>query len=289
MSLGHVRGLLRTETASSAPASPSTGQIYYDTTTEEFKYYDGTAWYDMDTDAGSIPATGLEMWLDANNSSSYPGSGTVWSDKSGNNRDFNVPAAAFNAGSGPGNPAYFNFSSNGYIANNYPTDLPTYSNATVVIFTKCRNTTSGYRTLFRGASNDHQVIIDTGTWDLGYFNNPSSPGFQDSGYNISQEPKLTTNFIMHTYRWANTNDPTFSYWTFNINASTSNKTITSSNATFDNGFCCIGGYHNGSSSTTGGIQQWGDVSAVLYYSRHITYAEQDSIYLYYKDLMGSVI
>lgn len=286
MSLGHVRGLLRTETASSAPASPSTGQIYYDTTTLSFKYYDGANWYDMDTAGASIPTTGLEIWLDANDPSSYSGSGTVWSDISGNGVNFNVPSAAFVAAAGSV-PAYFNFSTNGYIANNYPTDVSTYSKATVVVFTKVRNTTIDYRTLLRGASNDHQVILDSGTWDLGYFNNPSSPGFQDSGYNLNAYPQTTTDFIMHTYRFATTNDATYGYWAFNINAIVgSSGTITSSNATYDNGFCCIGGYHNNSSSTTGGIQQWGDVSAFLYYSRHLSAVEQESIYLSYKSTMG---
>ena len=37
--------------------------------------------------AASVVITGLQLYLDAGNASSYPGSGTAWTDLSGNNRD----------------------------------------------------------------------------------------------------------------------------------------------------------------------------------------------------------
>ena len=37
--------------------------------------------------AASVVTTGLQLYLDAGNASSYPGSGTAWTDLSGNNRD----------------------------------------------------------------------------------------------------------------------------------------------------------------------------------------------------------
>lgn len=48
-----------------------------------------------------IPTNGLQLWLDATNPDSYPGTGTTWSDLSGNGYDFTLNnAAAFVAASG---------------------------------------------------------------------------------------------------------------------------------------------------------------------------------------------
>jgi len=49
---------------------------------------------------------GLTMWLDANNPASYPGSGAIWSDLSGNDADqLLVNSPAFTGGT----PSYFSF------------------------------------------------------------------------------------------------------------------------------------------------------------------------------------
>lgn len=44
-----------------------------------------------------IPASGLQLYLDANNPISYSGSGTQWLDISGNNRHFNWSSVSYNS------------------------------------------------------------------------------------------------------------------------------------------------------------------------------------------------
>ena len=46
-----------------------------------------------------ISRNGLILCLDAGNTKSYPGSGTVWKDLSGKGHDFNVVSTAFNTDS----------------------------------------------------------------------------------------------------------------------------------------------------------------------------------------------
>lgn len=41
-----------------------------------------------------------------------------------------------------------------------------------------------YRTLTRGSSDDHQVIVETGTYNLGMFDNAGGGGFRDTGYDV---------------------------------------------------------------------------------------------------------
>lgn len=44
-----------------------------------------------------VPAAGLQLYLDASNPASYPGSGSTWFDVSGNNRNFTWDSASFNS------------------------------------------------------------------------------------------------------------------------------------------------------------------------------------------------
>ncbi len=43
----HINDVLRLEPRSSAPASPSAGDIYYDATLNKLRYYNGTSWVDL--------------------------------------------------------------------------------------------------------------------------------------------------------------------------------------------------------------------------------------------------
>ena len=53
-----------------------------------------------------ITTNGLVLNLDASDTSSYSGSGSTWSDTSGNNKDFNINTATYN------NDGYFVFDGN---------------------------------------------------------------------------------------------------------------------------------------------------------------------------------
>jgi hypothetical protein len=69
-------------TIAQRPASPSQGMIRYNTDFKENEYYNGTDWITGTSD-NSIVTDGLVLWLDAALPSSYPGSGTTWTDLSG--------------------------------------------------------------------------------------------------------------------------------------------------------------------------------------------------------------
>lgn len=66
-------------TTAQRPGSPTTGQIRYNSTFKVVETYDGTRWKYMP----DIVRDGLVLNLDAGEPSSYPGSGTTWTDLSG--------------------------------------------------------------------------------------------------------------------------------------------------------------------------------------------------------------
>ena len=64
------------------PVSPSTGMFRYNTDFNSEEYYNGTQW--VPTNLVPIVTTGLVVYLDAAEFLSYPRTGTVWKDLSGN-------------------------------------------------------------------------------------------------------------------------------------------------------------------------------------------------------------
>lgn len=296
-----LKGKLNLVNLSADPTTNlASGQVYYNTTDNVVKYYDGSAWVEMSNNsgAGSIPTSGLIMHLDAGNSASYPGTGSTWFDLTNNNYDWNVNASSFVSN---GAASYFNFT-NGYAAvrviGGLLSDMPTYSNATVVTINRAINSTSDFRTFARGSGNDHQFLfVNKNTNDLGVYDNDNNGAFINSGYDITQIPNFNTNFRIWAIR-VSTSNP---YWRLSFNNDTSDTaTITNSSAaqgagggaaaTFNNGWCIIGRHHLSSTSTFQSLsnnpQPWGDVATFLYYDRHISYAEQANIYNYYKNTFG---
>ena len=92
----------------------------------------------------TIPTSGLLFQLDASLTSSYPGSGTTWTDISGNGRNGtinNTSAVTFVAASG-GQPAYFNFAGGADTAYIYQTAGTTSNVYDVVIGLQVSPTTN---------------------------------------------------------------------------------------------------------------------------------------------------
>jgi hypothetical protein len=75
---------------------------------------------------------GLELWLDASNTASYPGTGTTWTDLSGNGNNgtliYGVTYSSTNGGT-----MVFNGSSNNRVRTNF---APTFTDFTVCIWFK---------------------------------------------------------------------------------------------------------------------------------------------------------
>ena len=97
-----------TTTQRTAMTGLSVGEMIFNSTTDKVEYFDGTKWYGITYEF--VYPTGLEMNLDASNTTSYPGTGTTWFDLTSNNNNGAINGATWNA------TGYFSFDgSNDYV------------------------------------------------------------------------------------------------------------------------------------------------------------------------------
>ena len=217
-----------------------------------------------------LVTSGLTVYLDAADTSSYSGSGTTWTDLStgGNNFTLNS-AAAYTSGTTP----YMNFES--YIATKATsTDLTVGANSTIMAFTSIKASVGGdWRTLLRGynTNNQHQIIVEAGSTRLGMYD--ASYGFRPSGFDIATLPNPYTQFNCLTWRMS-TSSP---YYRFSYNANATTYDITAGGPW--TGFTHIGAYY-------GGSQYWGKVAVFLHYNRTLTDAEITQNYNVFKSRFG---
>ena len=227
---------------------------------------------------------GLQMMFDAGNSSSYPGTGTVWSDLSGNGNHINVRAAAFKSvNSGNATVKYMDFGgSNGsahFAADKTVSDT---NGVTVCVWTRMIHNTSTWRTLMRGYTNDHQVIVGT-DHRLGMYDNANATGFQTSGFSVqdlvgypvvSSVPSGQTtkmeNWVMMVFQYQNASP----YMQLKVGKNPQVLgSSTNANARFKSGLGCIGAAPAGTDITSVDTQYWGDVAVFMLYNRLLTDAE----------------
>ena len=140
----------------------------------------------------------LAIWVDANNSSSYSGSGTTVTDLSGNSRTQNLSSAsAYTMLNGV---KCWDFSGT-YImraASAVPT-LPT-TGFTYIAWARMISSSAGWRTLFRTNPADHPLLIELGSNRLGMYDNTTN-AFYSAGYDVSS---LADTWV----QWATTGDST---------------------------------------------------------------------------------
>jgi hypothetical protein len=216
---------------------------------------------------------GLVLCLDAANPKSYPGSGSTWTDLSGNGYNFNVHSSAYSTTGGIANMNFEgSFGAAKRVVSSTLTDVPNFSNATIMCFSTLLNSTGTWRTLVRASStgNDHQVIIQAGANNLGMYDNNGS-GFLNSGFDITSLPNPYTQFNCLTWRMSQSSP----YYQFQYNNNSTIYSITDANSSYTQGFSVIGAYHNTSTGTGSGdsSQYWGKIAVFLYYNRHLTAAE----------------
>ena len=221
-----------------------------------------------------IATDGLVLFLDAGNSKSYPGTGTVWNDLSGNGYNFNVNASAYSTTGGIANMNFEgSFGAAKRVVSSSLSNIPNFSNATIMCFSTILNSTATWRTLIRGDPSDHQVMIEAGSNRLGMYDNDSAGGgaggFLPSSFDITNLPSAYTQFNCLTWRMSQSSP----YYQFQYNDNATIYSITNANATFSQGFCVIGAYHNFSTDLMASSQYWGKISAFLYYSRQLTSQE----------------
>jgi hypothetical protein len=234
----------------------------------------------------TIVTNGLVLCLDAGNSRSYPGSGTTWTDLSGNGYNFNVNASAYSTTGGiPHMNFEGSFGSAKRVVSSSLTDVPNFSNGTIMCFSTLLNSTGNWRTLVRASStgNDHQVIIQNGGNTLGMYDNNSN-GFISAGFDVTTLPNPYTQFNCFIWKLSQSSP----YYQFQYNNNSTVYSITDANSTFTQGFSSIGAYHLGSTGTgaANSSQYWGKISAFLYYNRHLTATEIQQNYNALKGRFG---
>ena len=225
-------------------------------------------------------SSGLKLYLDADNISSYPGSGTIWYDLSGNNNNFNIVSTARQSSGGIN---YMDFGgSYGCAKSSSDINFASTQNATIIVWTKLLNSTANYKTLTRSYVNDHHVIVDTAN-SLGMFDNESST-FISSGVNVTNvnSRNLVSTWNMMTFKLSATQ----SQYQVLINNNSVAGTINNANAAFTRGFGSIGAYHGGNTTPSSASQYWGQIAIFMVYDRILTNAEIAINYNYFKSRFG---
>ena len=138
-----------------------------------------------------------------------------------------------------------------------------------VVVTRILNSTSTWRTLTRSYNADHHVIVQSGAWNIGMYDNNGS-GFIDSGANQNGLSNYISNsWATMIWRFSNTDDPTYEMF---VNGEKVGE-IRKSNARYNRAFASIGAYHDGSTNPTSSSQYWGDIRLFVAYNRRLTNQE----------------
>ena len=219
----------------------------------------------------SSVTSGLVLALDAANPKSYPGSGTAWTNLVGS-EVFTINASAYNSTG----PKYMDFNGSYGCAKKTDSDFIISGNVTCICWTRIKNSTAEWRTLLRGLSSgpDHQVIILSGGWNIGMYDNTNGTGFNDSGFSQQSIPGYgTSQWNMLVWRWNNASTPYYNF-SYNDSPGTIRGSNSSINSRFKHGFCSIGAYNNAAQSNPSDASQyWGDISSISLYNRYLTDAE----------------
>tara|TARA_B100001248_G_scaffold153860_1_gene115733 strand:+ start:588 stop:1553 length:966 start_codon:yes stop_codon:yes gene_type:complete len=258
---------VKSYTQSGKPSNPPAGTIIWNTDFFRIEVWNGFVWTRLDQPGGLFPTTGLVVHLDATDTNSYNG-GTTWTDLSGSNNNFTINANAFQGSTGNKN-AYMAFinDTNGCAKNS--SDISLSGEVTYVCATRILNSTSTWRTLTRSYSADHHVIVQSGGWSIGMYDN-NSVGFRDSGADQNNLSGYNSNsFMVMIWRFSDTDDPTYE---FIVNGEVLG-TIRDSNARYNRGFGSVGAHHDGNTNPTSSSQYWGDIRMFAAYSRRITNTE----------------
>ena len=254
--------------ASQRPTGVAAGTIIWNTDTLEVEVWNGSDWVNVaKKSGGALPTDGMRVYLDATNTDSYPGSGTTWTDLSGYGNNFQIVNGAFKGGAGS-MTGYMDFQGNHGQAKNGG-DISLSGDVSYVVVTRIKNSTGQWRTLTRSYNADHHVIVQSGAWNIGMYDN-NGAGFIGTGYSQQSLPGYASNsFMVMVWRWSNNDNPTYELHVDGI----SRGSISNSNARYNRGFGSIGGYHSGNTNPSSGSQWWGDIRLFAAYARRLSTSE----------------
>jgi len=139
-----------------------------------------------------ITTQDLAIWIDANNAASYAGTGTNITDLSGNGYTQTLALASqYTVLSGI---KCFDCNSNSITAASIGPTLPT-SGFTYIVWARMKSSSADYRTLFRSNPDDHALLIQVGTNNLGMWNNPTST-FYPAGYTVGSLANVWAQWVV---------------------------------------------------------------------------------------------
>jgi hypothetical protein len=257
-------------TTAQRPASPVAGMYRYNTDLSAYEYYNGTTWRTQHNEDPA--ANNLVLNLDASNKASYPGVGPTWYDLSGNNYNFNVTASTWNP------LGFFAFGSTSIAKRATGTDLPGVSgDVTYVLLTRPLTSTTEWRTLTRSSVADHHVIIQSGAYAIGMYDNDGA-AFLSSGYNQNSLAQFgTSGWVVLYFRWQ-TVAPHYAL-SYNDTPGTIRGSITNTSAQYNRGFTLLGGYSsNWTAPATSNSQRWGDIARFRVYNKRLSDEELLAVY-----------
>ena len=213
----------------------------------------------------SILTNGLILWLDANNTASYPGTGTTVTDLSGNGNNHTLSSSSiYNIMSGVKS---FDCTTTGIVTCNTSLTIPT--NFTYICWARPIASTAGYRTLLRTSNAGHPIIVNQGTNLLGMWDNATATGFNSSGYNMSS--------LANTWsQWVTTGNT--SGQTFYVNGQQAGSPVNKSDA---------GNTHFAWGNIGVAFNQpWGYVTNLFLYNRRLTLEEIQQNYYGLRGVFG---
>lgn len=248
-------------TTAQRPASPATGQLRYNSSITMLERYDGTRW------AYSPPVItdGLVCWLDAAEPSSYSGSGSTWTDLSGNGNSvtlYNTPTYSTNNG------GILQFAA---ASNQYGTKTPlNYSTGTSTVVAGSR---------YSGGTRGRTITSYTNNWLLGHWNSTVA-NFYSEGWVTGSGTGAGGNDT--TWRiYAGTSNVTSDLYGFYVNGSL-NAGINIGGAAGINGLSIGGTFYSGSLTEKSDCE----VSFVLVYNRILAPTEIIQLYNAYRGRFG---
>ena len=289
----------------SSSGTPTNGSVYYNTSDSELRVWTGSAFEALGSSGfpTDIPTSNLYLHLDTTDSSSYGGSGTVWTDLQGN-RNFTVNASHYVAASSP-DPAHFaletadNSSVNGMIYNAsgvactatntliaiclrgpYSSNPGNddYSWATRVLFSR---NSSVWFTIY--SANSYKRIGAYPTSGTHYLDIWGLGGAYQQNHIVDFGPDSSTVANMYCFRMNSTTTGTTPTMQFSVNGAIQGGSTSSNWSMATNGilFHNIGNYKN-QAATTGNYKGWGKICVIMKYDRIITQAEEMQIFAHYK-------
>jgi Concanavalin A-like lectin/glucanases superfamily len=195
----------------------------------------------------SIITSNLAIWLDADNSTSYPGTGTSVFDLSGNGYTHTLSSSGiYTTLSGV---KCFDCSSTGEVSAAVTGPILPTTGFTYICWGRLLNSTSGWRTLWRTTPDDHPLLIELGSNRLGMYDNNGGL-FQYSGYTATG---LANIWVQYAVTGTNTAQ------TFYINGQQVGTTAYGT-----------GGNRHNEWGSTGGGQPFGYVANMFLYTSILT-------------------